>query len=138
MLGNPNGQGIDISFNMDMGMTMVDGCTIVGGMEGITTHSSMSEIAHNRISHTTLHGISVTEMSMGMVSDNEVRDAHGVGIYCNDRSICALADNTVLDTSGDGFGLLASFESEANLRDNRLSANPRPVGTMMNAVISYR
>jgi parallel beta-helix repeat protein len=137
MLGNPNGQGIDISFNMDMGMTMVDGCTIVGGMEGITTHSSMSDIAHNRISHTTLHGISVTEMSMGMVSDNEVRDARGVGIYCNDRSICALEDNTVLDTSGDGFGLLASFESEASLRNNRLAANPRPVGTMMNAVISH-
>ena len=37
-----------------------------------------------------------------------------------------------------GFGLLASFQSEANLRDNRLSTNPQPVGTMMNAVISYR
>jgi parallel beta-helix repeat protein len=138
MLGNPNGQGIDISFNMDMGMTMVEGCTIVGGMEGITTHSSMGDIMHNQISHTTLHGISVTEMSMGMVSDNEVRDARDVGIYCNDRSICDLEDNTVLDTSGQGFGLLSSFQSEANLRNNRLSANPRPVGTMMNATVSYR
>ena len=138
MLGNPIGQGIDISFNMDMGMTMVDGCTIVGGMEGITTHSSMADISHNRISHTTLHGISVTEMSTGVVSDNEVRNAHEVGIYCNDRSICDLHDNTVLDTSGPGFGLLASFESEANLRDNRLSANPQPIGTMMDAVVSYR
>jgi parallel beta-helix repeat protein len=138
MLGNPIGQGIDISFNMDMGMTMVDGCTIVGGMEGITTHSSMADIAHNRISHTTLHGISVTEMSMGMVTDNEVRNAREVGIYCNDRSICDLHDNTVLDTSGPGFGLLASFQSEANLEDNRLSANPQPIGTMMDAVVSYR
>jgi len=138
MLGNPIGQGIDISFNMDMGMTMVEGCTIVGGMEGITTHSSMADIAHNRISHTTLHGISVTEMSMGMVSDNEVRNAREVGIYCNDRSICELRGNTVLDTTGPGFGLLASFQSEANLRDNRLSTNPQPVGTMMNAVVSYR
>jgi len=138
MLGNPIGQGIDISFNMDMGMTMVEGCTIVGGMEGITTHSSMADIAHNRISHTTLHGISVTEMSMDMVSDNEVRNAREVGIYCNDRSICELEDNTVLDTSGPGFGLLASFQSEANLRDNRLSANPQPVGTMMNASVNYR
>jgi Right handed beta helix region len=138
MLGNPKGQGIDISFNMDMGMTMVEGCTIVGGMDGITTHSSMSDIVRNRVSHTTLHGISVDEMSMGMVGGNEVRDAKGVGIYCNDRSICDLEDNTVLDTSGPGFGLLASFESEANLRDNRLSANPRPVGTMMNSMVSYR
>ena len=35
MLGNALGQGIDISYNMDMGMSMVEGCTIVGGMEGI-------------------------------------------------------------------------------------------------------
>jgi parallel beta-helix repeat protein len=138
MLGNPIGQGIDISFNMDMGMTMVDGCTIVGGMEGITTHSSMADITHNRISHTTLHGISVTEMSMGMLRDNDVRNAREVGIYCNDRSICELQHNTVLDTSGPGFGLLASFQSEANLRGNLLSTNPQPVGTMMNAVVSYR
>jgi parallel beta-helix repeat protein len=138
MLGNSIGQGIDISFNMDMGMTMVDGCTIVGGMDGITTHSSMVDIVNNRISRTTLHGISVTEMSMGMVSDNDVRNARDVGIYCNDRSICALENNTVLDTSGWGYGLLASFESEVDLRNNRFSVNPRPVGTMMNALVTYR
>ena len=34
MLGNRFGQGIDISFNMDMGMSMVEGCTIVGGERG--------------------------------------------------------------------------------------------------------
>jgi parallel beta-helix repeat protein len=77
-------------------------------------------------------------MSMGMLRDNDVRNAREVGIYCNDRSICELQHNTVLDTSGPGFGLLASFQSEANLRDNLLSTNPQPVGTMMNAVVSYR
>ena len=50
MLGNALGQGIDISYNMDMGMSMVEGCTVVGGMEGITTHSSMTEIMHNHVS----------------------------------------------------------------------------------------
>ena len=132
MLGNPHGQGIDISFNMDMGMSMVEGCTIVGGMEGITTHSSMTDIVHNKISRTTMEGISVTEMSMGMVMDNEIRDALGVGIYCNDRSMCQIERNTVLDTHPDpsggtsrrGVGVLASFQSQANLWENELAANP--------------
>jgi hypothetical protein len=132
MLGNELGQGIDISYNMDKGMSMVEGCTIVGGMEGITTHSSMSDIVHNSVSRTTMRGISVTEMSMGMVMDNEVRDALGVGIWCNDRSMCMIERNTVLDTradpSGDpsrrGIGVLASFQSEANLWENQLGENP--------------
>ena len=34
MLGNALGQGIDISYNMDMGMSMVEGCTVVGGHGG--------------------------------------------------------------------------------------------------------
>ncbi|HEY2073608.1 MAG TPA: right-handed parallel beta-helix repeat-containing protein [Gaiellaceae bacterium] len=122
MLGNALGQGIDISYNMDMGMSMVEGCTIVGGMEGITTHSSMSDIVRNSVSRTTMRGISVTEMSMGMVMDNEVRDAHGIGIWCNDRSMCSIEHNTVVDTSG--VGVLASFQAEADLRGNQLASNP--------------
>jgi Right handed beta helix region len=144
MLGNPMGQGIDISFNMDMGMSMVEGCTIVGGMEGITTHSSMTDIVGNRISRTQLQGISVTEMSMGMAMDNEVRDALGVGLYCNDRSMCMFEHNTVVDTrddstSGDrsrrGFGVLASFQSEADLWDNELASNPAPTGAVTDSLI---
>jgi parallel beta-helix repeat protein len=128
MLGNALGQGIDISYNMDMGMSMVEGCTITGGMEGITTHSSMSDIMGNSVSRTTMRGISVTEMSMGTVMDNEVRDARGIGIWCNDRSMCMIERNTVLDTlpdaTGHAFGVLASFQSEANLWENELGANP--------------
>lgn len=141
MLGNPNGQGIDISFNIGMGMSMVEGCTIVGGLEGITTHSSMTEISGNRISRTTLEGISVTEMSMGTVTDNEVRDARGVGIYCNDRSTCTIERNTVIDTLPDGaasrrgFGVLSSFQSEANLHGNQLAANPVPYGAVIGAQV---
>ena len=52
MHGNPLGQGIDISYNMGMGMSMVEGCTVVGGMEGITTHSSMTDIVDDRVSGT--------------------------------------------------------------------------------------
>lgn len=135
MLGNPLGQGIDISYTMDLGATMVEGCTVTGGMEGITTHSSMAQVMDNRVSRTTMRGISVTEMSTGMVMDNEVQDARGIGIWCNDRSMCSIEHNTVLDTSGSGFGVLASFQSEADLRENQLAANPIPVEAQINSEV---
>jgi parallel beta helix pectate lyase-like protein len=133
MLGNRLGQGIDISFNMGMGMSMVEGCTIVGGMQGITTHSSMTDIVGNQISRTTGQAISVAEMSMGTAMNNEVRDALGVGLNCDDQSMCMFERNTVIGTrsdpaSGDpsrrGVAVLASFYSEANLWQNRLVENP--------------
>jgi parallel beta-helix repeat protein len=144
MLGNRLGQGIDISYTMGYGMSMVDGCDVVGGSIGITTHVSMSEIANNRVSRTTTTGISMTEMSMGMVERNTVRGALGVGIYCNDRSMCEIERNTVVDTKPDdangdesrrGFGFLASFQSEANLRGNQLKDNPVPMGTVTESLI---
>jgi parallel beta-helix repeat protein len=144
MLGNSLGQGIDISYNMGLGMSMVEGCNIVGGMEGITTHGSMSDVVDNHISRTTMNGISVTEMSMGMVMNNEVSNALGVGIYCNDRSTCTVQHNTVVDTrsnaatgnrSAAGFGVLVSFQSQADLWDNQLGANPVPMGTVTESLI---
>jgi hypothetical protein len=139
MLGNRLGQGIDISFNMGKGMSMVEGCTIVGGMVGITTHTSMTEIVGNRVSRTTGQAISVAEMSMGSAMDNQVRDALGVGLSCDDQSMCMFEHNTVVGTrpdyaSGDpsrrGIGVLASFYSEAALWQNRLTANPVAVGAI--------
>ncbi len=133
MLGNPLGQGIDISYNMDMGMSMVSNCTVVGGMQGIATHSSMTDIVGNKVSRTARLGINMTEMSMGMAMNNEVRGALGVGMFCNDRSVCMFEHNTVVDTkpdpkSGDpsrnGVGLLVSFQSEADVLDNELDREP--------------
>jgi Right handed beta helix region len=133
MLGNRLGQGIDISFNMDLGMTMVDGCDVVGGQEGITTHSSMADIMDNEVSRTTGEAISVDEMSMGMAAHNTVRNALGVAFYCNDRSMCMFEHNTVVGTRPDdssgirtrrGIAVLAGFQSEANVWQNQLVANP--------------
>jgi parallel beta-helix repeat protein len=113
-------------------------------MEGIATHVSDSEIMDNTVSRTEMHGIAMTEMSMGMISHNEVRGARGVGIYCNDRSMCMVERNTVVDTKNDsgggddsrrGFGILASFQSEADLRGNELAANPMPMGSVTNSLI---
>jgi Right handed beta helix region len=144
MLGNRLGQGIDISFNMGKGMSMVEGCTIVGGMVGITTHTSMTEIVHNRVSRTTGQAISVAEMSMGTAMDNQIRDALGVGLSCDDQSMCMFEHNTVVGTrpdrtSGDptrrGFGVLASFYSEASLWQNRLAANPVAAGAVTSSTL---
>jgi hypothetical protein len=144
MLGNRLGQGIDISFNMDKGMSMVEGCTVVGGQEGITTHSSATDIMGNRVSRTTGEAISVDEMSMGMASHNTVRDALGVGLYCNDRSMCTFDHNTVIGTRSDeasgirtrrGFAVLAQFQSEAALWQNRFVANPVAAGAVTDSTL---
>jgi len=144
MLGNRIGQGIDISFNMDMGMSMVEGCTIMGGQEGITTHSSMTDIMGNRVSRTTGEAIAVDEMSMGMASHNTVRDALGVGLYCGDRSMCMFDHNSVVGTRADttsgirtrrGFAVLANFQAEASLWQNKLVGNPVAMGAVFNSTL---
>ena len=146
MLGNRLGQGIDISFNMDLGMSMVEGCTVVGGQEGITTHSSATDIMDNRVSRTTGEAISVDEMSMGMASHNAVRDAVGVGLYCGDRSMCMFDHNTVIGTRADtsgiltrrGLAVLADFQSEADLWRNTLTANPVAAGAVTGATLERK
>jgi hypothetical protein len=145
MLGNRLGQGIDISFNMDLGMSMVEGCTVVGGQQGITTHSSATDIMSNTVSRTTGQAIAVDEMSMGMASHNTVRDALGVGLYCGDRSMCMFEHNTVIGTRPDtasglrnrrGFGVFADFQSEADLWRNSLGANPVAAGAITGATLA--
>jgi len=145
-LGHPYAQGIDISFAFDKAPSSVTGCTVVGGQEGIVTHFATAMLARNRVSRTTLRGISMTEMSMGMIERNEVRDALGIGILCNDHSMCHVERNTVVGTRVDkesgnlwrlGFGVLASYSSEAVLRDNHLAANPRPMGAVLDSRIEH-
>jgi hypothetical protein len=146
MLGNELGQGIDISYNMGMGMSMVEGCNVVGGMNGIVTHSSMTEIARNRVSRTQMMGISMTEMSMGMIQSNEVRGALGVGINCGDRSMCEIHKNVVIGTRSDaaggnktraGFGVEVLFGAEAELADNDLTRNPASLGVFQNSAVRW-
>lgn len=143
MLGNPLGQGIDISYNIGVGMSMVDGCNVVGGMNGIVTHSSMTEIARNHVSRTQIAGISMTEMSMGKIQSNEVRDALGVGINCGDRSMCEIRKNVVIGTRSDaaggnktraGFGVEVLFGAEAELSGNDLTRNAATLGVFQSSL----
>jgi Right handed beta helix region len=144
-LGNTYAQGIDISYAFDKSESTVMGCTVVGGQEGIVTHFVNASLMGNTVSRTTMRGISMTEMSMGMIEDNEVRDAQGVGILCNDHSMCMIEKNSVIDThpvAGSdwtaGWGVLVSYGSEADLRDNALTANPRPAGAIVDSTLDYR
>ena len=71
-LVDPRAQGIDISFGMMVGMSRVEGCTVIGGQEGIVTHMAMAALRGNHVSGTSMRGITMTEMSAGEVEGNEV------------------------------------------------------------------
>jgi nitrous oxidase accessory protein NosD len=134
---NPWAQGIDISFAYDLPMSEVMGCTIVGGREGIVTHSVQTMLMGNHVRQTQLRGISVTEMSMGMVEHNDVHGASGIGLYCGDRSMCEFehnvvsgtrADSTSSDPSREGYALVSWFESDAQVKNNTFVDNPHGAG----------
>jgi Right handed beta helix region len=139
-------QGIDISFAMHRKMSMVEGCTITGGREGIVTHSALVDVMDNSVSGTSLRGITMTEMSMGMVEHNQVAGGLGVGIFCGDRSECMIEENRVSGTrpdhaSGDwsrlGYAIESHFDSKAELSDNELVGNARRIGVFAGAEVSY-
>ncbi len=144
-LGNRYAQGIDISYAFDKSSSHVMGCAVVGGQEGIATHYVNVDLMNNIVSRTTLRGIAMTEMSMGMIEGNEVHDAKGIGILCNDHSMCMIEKNTVVGTRRvpgsdwtGGYGVLVSYGSEADLRDNALAANPRAAGAIVDSTIRTR
>jgi hypothetical protein len=143
-LGRRWAQGIDISYAFDKHMSMVEGCTVVGGQEGIVTHFAMASLVGNSVSRTALRGISMTEMSMGDVDENEVDDALGVGIMCGDHSLCRIRRNVVSDTradtaSGDaaraGYGILAHYGAEAEVDGNHLVGDPAGIGARLGSTV---
>ena len=147
MRGREWGQGIDVSYGMVQGMSMIERCSVVGGRDGIVTHASMAMVAQNHVEHTTMTGISMTEMSMGSVERNTVRNALGIGILCGDRSMCEINRNAVFATRRDdaggnkmraGFGLEIEFGAEAELSRNELGANPRSLGIFLGSTIHWR
>jgi Right handed beta helix region len=123
-------QGIDISFGFDLGPSLVEGCTIIGGREGIVTHFAHTRVADNHVVGTSLRALTLTEMSMAVVERNHVEDSLGVGIYCGDYSECEIADNSVRDVrpdqaSGDrtrmGYGIVAHSGADARISGNDVS-----------------
>ena len=121
-------QGIDISFGFDLHPSIVERCTVTGGLEGIVTHFAMVMVRDNHISGTELRAITMTEMSMGSIDENRVQGALGIGIFCGDESHCEIEDNAVsgtrADTNGDrsraGWDVVAHYKAHATLRGNTL------------------
>jgi Right handed beta helix region len=147
-IDSPSGwtQGIDISFSADMGMSMIEGCTVVGGMQGIVVDSAGVDVHGNRVSTTSYQAITMTEMSMGMIAHNEVAGAVGAGIACVDQSMCMIEDNHVSGTRSDpttpglerqaGYGIVSDYKAEAELANNELVGNARRVGVFAGAEVT--
>jgi nitrous oxidase accessory protein NosD len=138
-------QGIDISFGFDLAPSDVEGCTIIGGREGIVTHFTMARVADNRVVGTSLRGLTLTEMSMAVVEGNHVEDSLGVGIYCGDYSECEIEDNRVRgvrpdEASGDktrmGYGIVAHSGADAAISGNDVSGVSAPARSFLGARIS--
>ena len=139
---NPWAQAIDISFSFDLPMSLVEGCTVTGGREGIVSHSAQVALRDNLVSGTSLRGIGVTEMSMGEVRGNQVENALGVAIFCGDYSHCRIEENVVLGTRPDhasqdgsrmGYAVQAHYGAHATVDDNTLVGNPHRFGTFAGA-----
>jgi hypothetical protein len=145
-LASPYAQGIDISFGFDLDPSVVDGCRVRGGLEGIVTHFALVHLTDNLVSDATLRGITLTEMSMGVVEDNTVTGTLGVGIFCGDYSECEIEGNRVLDTrpdhgSGDrtrmGFAILAHYHAVAEVEDNEIQRSPGGIRGLLNGRIRH-
>jgi Right handed beta helix region len=138
-------QGIDISFGFDLHPSLVEGCTVVGGREGIVTHFALAHVRDNHVSGTTLRALTLTEMSMAVVERNDVRDSLGVGIFCGDYSECEIDDNSVRDirpdhASGDrsrmGVGILVHYGAKADISGNDVSGSPGGTRAFLGATIA--
>ena len=122
-------QGIEVRNASTRPRTIVEGCSITGGKEGIITHSSRVELRMNRVTGTTIRALAISEMSEGVMEGNSVHGVTGVGLYCGDMSHCEIVGNRVTDVRNDGsgavsrsgFGAVGWYHSTLRLRDNRFS-----------------
>ena len=125
-------------------MSMVDGCTVSGTREGISTHSAAVDVMNNHVIGTSARGILLGEMSMDMASHNTVEGAKGIGIICMDHSMCRIEHNTVAATQVDGtqdptrggVGIEAFFYAEAQLEHNTVIASPGGMRAFDNSVFT--
>lgn len=140
-------QGIDISFAFDLRPSLVERCTVVGGLEGIVSHFARVLVRDNHVRDTELRAITMTEMSMGRIEDNEVAGALGVGIFCGDYSHCEIEDNSVSDVAPDpttddrlrqGVAIQAHFGAEAELDGNVVARSPGGIASSWDATIDLK
>jgi len=137
-------QGIDISFGFDLAPSLVEGCSVTGGLEGIVVHFARVMVRENRVSETELRAITMTEMSDGSVEKNDIDGAQGVGIFCGDYSRCVVDENAVSNVSADtgsddrtrqGVAIQSHFWATIELGENTVHSSPKAVGAALGGTI---
>jgi len=134
-LVSPRAQGIEIRNSEHRGIISVTDSEVNGGQEGIVSHVSRVRFQNNRVTGTTMHALSITEMSRGVAAGNVVSGARGAGLYCGDMSLCDFRGNDVgvvartdSTRSGAGWGLVVHYHSSAHGEANALRGRAGPVG----------
>jgi len=132
---SPRAQGIEIRNSEHRGVIIVTDSKVHGGQEGIVSHVSRVRFLNNRVTGTTMHALSITEMSRGVAADNIVSGARGAGLYCGDMSLCDFRGNDVgivaatdSTRSGAGWGLVVHYHSSAHSDANALRGRAGAVG----------
>jgi hypothetical protein len=119
-------QGIEVRNSTGRPRSVVRGCRVSGGREGLLTHVARAEFVDNEVSGTSLRGIALTEMSEGLIAGNDVHDVAGVALYCGDMSHCEVRDNVVRGVvaapgagrSAGGYGVVAWYQSRLRVAGN--------------------
>ena len=119
-------QGLEVRNSNGLSRSVVRGCTIDGGREGLLTHVSRVEFLGNLVTGTTLRAIAVTEMSEGLIQGNTVEGVRGIGLFCSDVSRCEIRGNAVRDVipepeagkSHEGYAAVAWYYATMRLADN--------------------
>jgi len=127
-------QGIEVRNSTGRPRSIVRGCRVSGGREGLLTHVARAEFVDNEVSGTSLRGIAVTEMSEGLVANNDVHDVSGAALYCGDMSHCEFRDNVVRDVgaapgagrSAGGYGAVGWYFSRIRLTGNTFGGLEAP------------
>ena len=128
-------QGVEVRNASGNGRTVIQGCTISGGQEGLVTHSARAEFLDNVVTSTTLRAIAITEMSEGIIGGNHVSGALGIGLFCGDMSHCEIRGNTVRDVRPDegvksraGYAVVGWYYSTLRVHGNDLDRPAVHVG----------
>ncbi len=137
-------QGIDVSFGFDLDPSTIEGCTVSGGMEGIVTHFAHVRVRDNRVSDTSLRGITLTEMSMGERRGERGRERARRRHLL--RRLLRVQHRAELGGGDEARpGLRRSYPhglrhrlalgAHAELDRNRLEENAQPVGSFLSATV---
>lgn len=145
-LASRYGQGVEVRNASTRPRSVVEGCRISGGQEGIITHSSRVEIRENSVTGTTLRGIAISEMSEGTMEGNVVTGVVGVALYCGDMSHCEIVGNRVRDVRPDpsgvrsraGHAVVGWYYSTLRLRDNDVEGAASPLHLTLGSVETER